>query len=243
MREDGPGSGDGSADLDIVRTVSLTSALEAQLERLITDGELLPGDRINENRLAVRFGTSRGPLREATRSLEAKGFLQSIRNRGVYVRRIGLDEALEIYDLRAALFGLAARLSCEKLTSLLLEHLSELVAQMAVAVDADDANAYHPLNLSFHKSLVAGSQNGTLMAEYTRFVKKMQLFDGWTPVREIGLGVANAEHREILQALQDNDAERAQTLGWAHIISARDRLLTYVSENGGLTSSDGAGRS
>jgi DNA-binding GntR family transcriptional regulator len=73
-------------DLTVVKTVSLTNALEKQIERLIVEGELAPGERLNEIQLANRFGTSRGPLREATRSLEAKGFVEVIRNRGVFVR-------------------------------------------------------------------------------------------------------------------------------------------------------------
>src|SRR3546814_7199089 len=64
-------------DLTVVKTVSLTNALEKQIERLIVEGELAPGERLNEIQLAGRFGTSRGPLREATRSLEAKGFVRS----------------------------------------------------------------------------------------------------------------------------------------------------------------------
>src|SRR5687768_3586195 len=80
------------------RAVSLTSALERELERLILSGELPPGDRINEIHLARRFGTSRGPIREATRSLEAKGLVQVVRNRGVFIRRLSIEEALEIYD-------------------------------------------------------------------------------------------------------------------------------------------------
>src|SRR3546814_1508739 len=93
-------------DLTVVKTVSLTNALEKQIERLIVEGELAPGERLNAIQLAGRFGTSRGPLREATRRLEAKGFVEVIRHRGVFVRQLSFEEALAVYDVRAALFGL-----------------------------------------------------------------------------------------------------------------------------------------
>src|SRR3546814_12008939 len=89
-------------DLTVVKTVSLTNALEKQIERLIVEGELAPGERLNEIQLAARFGTSRGPLREATRSLEARGFVGGIRNRGVFVRQLRGEEAPEGNDVPAA---------------------------------------------------------------------------------------------------------------------------------------------
>src|SRR3546814_1563212 len=89
-----------SDDLTILRTMSLTGALEREIERLILSGELAPGERINEIHLATRFGTSRGPIREAIRSLEAKGLVEAVRNRGVFIRRLTAEEAIEIYDVR-----------------------------------------------------------------------------------------------------------------------------------------------
>ena len=72
----------GTADhLRILQTVSLTTVLEREIEGLILSGELPPGDRINEIQLAKRFGTSRGPIREATRSLEGRGLVEVVRKR------------------------------------------------------------------------------------------------------------------------------------------------------------------
>src|SRR5918998_2968648 len=95
-----------SDHLRILQTVSLTTVLEREIESLILSGKLPPGERINEIQLAKRFGTSRGPVREATRSLEGKGLVEAVRNRGAFIRRLSVEEAVEIYDLRAALFGL-----------------------------------------------------------------------------------------------------------------------------------------
>lgn len=215
-------------DLDIVRTVSLTRALERQLMKLISEGELAPGERLNENQLAARFGTSRGPLREATRSLEAKGFVESIRNRGVFVRQLSVDEALEIYDVRAALFGLAGRLVSQRMTDALLARLTDLLDRMEAVAKGGDFDSYYPLNLEFHHTIVEASGNATLVGEYQRFVKKMHLFRAKSLVQGGGLAVSNREHAEMVAALASGDAERAFATHFRHVERAKHRLLAAI---------------
>src|SRR3546814_19497757 len=182
-------------DLTVVKTVSLTNALEKQIERLIVEGELAPGERLNEIQLAGRFGTSRGPLREATRSLEAKGFVEVIRNRGVFVRQLSVEEALEVYDVRAALFGLAGRLLAQKMNDELLAKLNRQLDVMEAAAAQSDFETYYPLNLEFHRTIVESTGNKMLLAEYLRFVKKMPLFRSKSLVPGGGLGVSNRERK------------------------------------------------
>ena len=90
--------------IDILRSHSLPMLLEQEIERVILGGELRPGDRINEKELALRFGISRGPVREALRSLELTGLVEQIPNRGVFVRQLTAAQADDIYEVRAALF-------------------------------------------------------------------------------------------------------------------------------------------
>lgn len=219
-------------DLTVVRTVSLTSALEQQLERLIVSGELAPGERLNEIQLAQRFGTSRGPLREATRSLAAKGFVEVVRNRGVFVRQLSIEDALEVYDLRAALLGLAGRLVAQKMTDALLAKLTAQVEAMEDAAKSEDFARYYPLNLEFHRTIVEASGNRILADEYHRFVKKMHLFRARSLVQGGGLAVSNREHREMLEALASGDVERAHATHWRHVEQAKARLLRALEETG-----------
>lgn len=215
-------------DLTVVKTVSLTNALEKQIERLIVEGELAPGERLNEIQLASRFGTSRGPLREATRSLEAKGFVEVIRNRGVFVRQLSIEEALEVYDVRAALFGLAGRLLAQKMTDDLLAKLNRQLDAMEAAAAKSDFETYYPLNLEFHRTIVESAGNKTLLAEYLRFVKKMHLFRAKSLVQGGGLAVSNREHREMVDALASGDVERAHATHWRHVERAKARLLAAL---------------
>lgn len=217
-------------DLTVVRTVSLTTALEQHLERLIVSGELAPGERLNEIQLAQRFGTSRGPLREATRSLAAKGYVEVVRNRGVFVRQLSIEEALEVYDLRAALLGLAGRLVAQKMTDALLAQLTTQVEAMEEAARSEDFGRYYPLNLEFHRTIVDASGNRALADEYQRFVKKMHLFRARSLVQGGGLAVSNREHREMLDALASGDVERAHATHWRHVERAKARLLRALDE-------------
>ena len=212
-------------DIRILRTVSLTSALEREIEALILSGELPPGDRINEIQLAKRFGTSRGPIREATRSLEGKGLVEVVRNRGVFIRRLTLEEAIEIYDLRCALFGLAGRLLAARMDDNMLDHLTALLQRMDEVAEERDFDSYYPLNLTFHNDIVERARNKTLAAEYRAMVKKLHLFRARSLVQGGGLAVSNREHREIVDALASGDVERAHAACWRHVERAKHRML------------------
>lgn len=222
---------DSTDDLAILKTSSLTSALEKQLERLIIDGELAPGERLNEFQLSARFGTSRGPLREATRSLEAKGFVEVIRNRGVFVRQVTVEEAIELYDIRGALFGLAGRIVSQRMTDELLAELTQLERQMEAAAKDADFDRYYPLNLAFHQTIIQATGSKTLIDEYQRFVKKLHLFRAKSLVQGGGLSVSNREHNEMLNALASGDPERAHATHWRHVERAKHRMLAAMTEN------------
>ncbi|NBX15433.1 MAG: GntR family transcriptional regulator, partial [Betaproteobacteria bacterium] len=80
----------------MLQTNSLTGAVQQEIERLINAGELGPGDKLTEAVMAERLGVSRGPVREAFRVLEEAGLVRLEKNRGVFVRQVPLEEALEI---------------------------------------------------------------------------------------------------------------------------------------------------
>ena len=216
------------SDLVLLRTSSLTGALERELEHLILTGELKPGERLNEIQLSTRFGTSRGPLREATRSLHAKGLVDIIRNRGVFVRSISTEEAAEIYEVRAAIFGLAGRLLTDRLTDEMLARLEDYLARMDVVAASRNFDAYYPINLAFHDYLVTSAGNRTLVREYKSFVDKLHLCRARGLVHAGGLAVSNREHRDMVDALASGNRDRAQEAFFRHVERSRLRFLSTV---------------
>ncbi len=201
-----------------------TGGLESALEHLILTGELKPGERLNEIQLAARFGTSRGPLREATRSLQGRGLVDVIRNRGVFVRALSVKEALEIYDVRAALFGLAGRLLVDRLDDAMLADLNAMLDRMDQIAAGRDFDHYYPENLRFHEYLMNATGNSTLQREYTSFVNKLQVFRARNLVQPGGLAVSNREHRAMVDALASGSRERAQEAFFRHVERAKLRV-------------------
>ena len=214
----------------LIKSRSLALLIEAEIERLIMAGDIAPGDRINENQLALRFGVSRGPIREALRSLEAGGLVELKPNRGVFVRSISLDEACDIYAVRAALFGLAGRLCAERLSREEVAELKQLVGAMEQAAKAKEFDAYYPLNLQLHEFIIDHSGNPVLASHYRDLVKMLHLFRTRSLVQGGGLAISNSEHREMVEAIAAREPERAHAAHFNHVMRARERL-THVESN------------
>jgi DNA-binding GntR family transcriptional regulator len=216
--------------LDILRTRSLSNVLEGEIERLILNGEIAPGRKINENQLALRFGTSRGPIREALRTLEGSGLVETIPNRGAFVRSMSVEEVREIYEVRAALFALAGRLLAERATPQVVTALDGFIQRMEQATQEHDFDRYYPLNLEFHAFILDACGNATLARQYRAFVQRLTLFRARSLVQGGGLNVSNREHREMVDAIRARDPDWAHEAHWRHVTNARNRLLAVVRE-------------
>lgn len=209
----------------------LPGSVEDQLEHLIMEGDLRPGERLHEIQLSTRFGISRGPLREATRSLQAKGLVEVIPNRGVFVRSVSPDEAVKIYDVRAAIFGLAGRLLTDVINDKMLATMYEFLEQMDEAAINGDFDEYYRHNLAFHDFLIRGAGNITLAEEYNRLVNKLHLCRARSLVKAGGLSVSNHEHREMVEAVASGDRERANSAFFRHVERSKTRFVSTIDES------------
>ncbi len=203
----------------------LAHGICAQLQQLIYSGEVAPGERLNEAALALRMGTSRGPIREAIRMLTGSGLVVAVPNRGVFVRQISVREMLEIYELRALLLGFAAQQAAEHITP--ADHLEfrQLLDGMDAACDAGDGQQYYTLNLRFHALLMAQSRNQRAQQAYDDHVKELHLYRRRYFDATLNMRRSNAEHRRIFEAMAAGAAERANKLAQAHVLQGRQRLL------------------
>lgn len=206
----------------------LAQGICEQLQQLIYSGELAPGGRLNEAALALRMGTSRGPIREAIRMLTGFGLVVAMRNRGVFVRRISVREMLEIYELRALLFGYAAQRAAEHLGQAERLEFEQLLAGMDAACDADDGQRYYQLNLRFHALLMAQCQNQRAQQAYEDHVKSLHLYRRTYFNATINMRRSNNEHRRIFEAVAAGAKERANKLAQAHVLQGRQRLLATL---------------
>lgn len=210
--------------LQLVQSNSLPTLVQIEIEQLILRGDLAIGQRVNESELAARFGTSRGPIREALRALEESRLVRSEKNRGVFVREISIAEADEIYDVREALDQLIGQRVAERATPEQLRDLEAVVAEMDDATAKQDIKCYHALNLKFHDLLVDFAGNGRLTEGYRLLTKGLLLFrlrglqDGG------GFAVSNTEHKAVVAAVATRDGARAGRLLRQHAAESRARM-------------------
>ena len=209
----------------LLQSSSLTSVVATELERMILDGELEPGAKLTEVALAARLGVSRGPLREAFRLLEEAGLVRTEKNRGVFVRAVPVDEAIEIFDMRAAMEELVGRRVAEKITPGEVRELRGVVEQMEQAVKAKDVDRYHRLNLQFHDRLVELAGNGKLTAIYRKLIKELSLFRRMNLADGKLMPVSAGEHRHIVKAIASGDAEAAGRALFDHVIESKERTI------------------
>jgi phosphonate utilization transcriptional regulator len=216
--------------LQLVQSNSLPALVQVEIEQLILRGELAIGQRVNESELASRFGTSRGPVREALRALEESRLVRSEKNRGVFVREISVGEADEIYDVREALDQLIGQRVAERATGQQRRELKAVVTEMDAATGKRDIKSYHALNLKFHDMLVDFAGNSRLTETYRLLTRGLLLFrlrglqDGG------GFAVSNNEHKAVVAAIEARDSARAGRLLRQHAVASRARMHKAAGE-------------
>ena len=198
--------------------------VQKELERMILAGDLPAGSKLNEATVADLLGVSRGPVREAFRALEESGLVRLEKNRGVYVRQISVDEADEIYELRAVLDEFVGRRVAQMSTPDVVRELRARVDQMEKAAAAADVDVYYQANLDFHDRLVELAGNAKLLFTYRRLVNELNLFRHTTLAQAGTLPVSTREHREIVDRIASGHAAAAGRALLDHVMASRDRM-------------------
>jgi phosphonate utilization transcriptional regulator len=211
--------------ITLLQTSSLSSVVQSELERMILSGELPPGEKLTEVALAARLGVSRGPLREAFRMLEEAGLVRTEKNRGVFVRDLPVEEAIEIFDLRAAMDELVGRRLAAGIAPAALKEIRGLVDQMEQAVKVRDTDAYHLLNLRFHDRLVELAGNRKLTDVYRKLIKELSLFRRLNLTDAGLMPVSVGQHRQIVKAIAAGDAEAAGRAMHEHVMESKERTI------------------
>ena len=198
----------------------------ARLQTAIVQGDLAPGAKLNEPELAKRFGTSRGPLREAIRGLEARRLVQLVPNVGARVVSLDTPQLLDLYETREALEGMAARLAAERMSRQAMQELRSLLDAHSRQIARDGEGYYQEEgDYDFHYRVVHGSGNSVLadvLLEDLYQLMRMYRFKF-----SVGHGrpeQALKEHYRLLEAIEQRDGELAELLMRRHIGAARHAL-------------------
>jgi DNA-binding GntR family transcriptional regulator len=208
----------------------LAAHIVERLKRRIESGAVKPGERLNEATLAESMGTSRGPIREAVRVLAGMGLVTPVPNRGVFVRKVSVAEMMEIYEMRALLFGFAVERAAEHLTPARRKVLATLLAQMQAAAKAGRGGRYYELNLRFHAALVEFANNRPAARAYADCVNELHLFRRPQFDYAAKMRRSNLEHRAIFDAVAAGRGAEARRLAEEHVRQGRQRLLESLDD-------------
>jgi DNA-binding GntR family transcriptional regulator len=182
------------------------------LRSAINSGVLAPGERLFANDLAKIMCFSRTPVREALRKLEAQDIIQLHPRGGLVVRRMTEQDLLEIYAIREALEGMAARFAAENMSSFDLAEIRNLISEMPLALERDDIKHFRSLILAVHHALARASRNNRLLKlidELQEIISKMRSSTMRVPGRA---AEALEVHRELLAALEKRDGAAAEDI-------------------------------
>lgn len=219
----------------IPRTRLVDKAVEV-LRRAILGGGLPPGSRLRQLALAEQLGISRTPLREALAKLELEGLVTLLPAGGVRVARLEPAEAIELYDLREVLDGLAARLAAGRAAAAALAALGDHQEAMRECLATQDAHAWFTHHVAFHEGIFEAAGNARLRNLAPIVQQSVQRFHRLLLTTPRRLHVAFEEHEAILRALAGRDAAEAERLARQHIANARlivARLVEEPSAEGG----------
>jgi DNA-binding GntR family transcriptional regulator len=200
-------------DASVKRKTLREQITDALISR-ITGGQLKPGDRLVEMRIAEEFGTSQAPVREALRALEAVGFVTTRVHRGTVVRDFSAAAFREIYVVRGALEEAATRLATPGLARD-LGPLQQSVDAMRAAAEARDLEALSAHSVRFHRLIVEAAGNALLLSMWlslqieTRTIISLQ-------VSGLDLMAIAETHQPLVDAIATGDAELACSLARAH---------------------------
>ncbi len=187
----------------------LSSKVYAALKEMIANHRFQPGARLNVEKISKELEVSRTPVWEAVRRLQQEGLLENIPYRGVFMVEMTLERALELYQVREALEGLAARLAASYGNEKGIEKMKEVLENQSRVIEKGDLLAYSRTDFEFHGLIHKMSHNSVLQEMLETLKAKMQPIT--MEVKPI-LPKLYEDHVEIVEAMESRDPEKSEKM-------------------------------
>ncbi len=216
-------------DLNDLRVPQIETSLRVQtinvLRQAILGFHFKPGERLVERVLCEKTGVSRTSIREALRQLEAEGLVRIIPNRGPIVAIPSLDEVAEIYELRAALEGLACRLIIERAGEEIINNLVSKFEALKHALHAEDASELSLAGSAFYDAFIEGCGNKPLY-DTAKAIQARVIYLRASAMQQAGRGANSvAEIERMVKAIQRRDPIEAQMVCEEHLRQAHSAAV------------------
>lgn len=209
-----------------MKNEDLASNAYQQMREAILQGEYEPGSPLFEVHLATKMGMSRTPVREALKVLARDGLVDVVPSRGYFVPRRSMDDLRELFELREALEGMAARYAAQRVTTAELAELEALCVRYA---GEQDWAQWAQVGTAFHNLLVRAARNDRLTAMLDSLkgqivLSRRSALQADSQRRDAAI----REHRAILDAVRSHDPDAAETAGREHVrLSYEATLSSY----------------
>lgn len=209
----------------------LVDEVTQTLRNAILNGRFLAGTRLRQADLAAQLAISRTPIREGLGRLQQEGLIELLPGGGVRVALLNLTEAVELYDLREVLDGLAARLAAHRAADGALGRIQKALGRMAQCLERKDPNQWFGAHVAFHDEILQASGNKRLQGLSAVVRLSIRHFHPLLLKTENRLEDAYREHRGIYEAIAAHDAEAAERFARAHIANAKDIVLKVMTQD------------
>jgi DNA-binding GntR family transcriptional regulator len=210
----------GSPIRDVYR--SMQDIVFETLRDEILAGDLQPGVLLNTLLLSKRLGVSRTPIREALNRLVSIGLVENIPHRGAFVRKLSVEEVLEVYYIRAALAGVCARLATKRISDAQKKQLAALCDEMEKP--SEDHRAMLRRNFQFHNIIFQAAQSPRIESLALQYYHQSEQFRALSLELPGRVEEACREHRGILKAILDGDQEAAEQNSREHQLNTARRI-------------------
>jgi DNA-binding GntR family transcriptional regulator len=215
-------------------------AIVSEIRHQILSGQLLPGDRLVQNDLAIRFSVSRTPIREALSELKQEGLVDFSSYKGASVAKVSIENLVDIYTVRIALESHASFLSTQNSNDKLIKELSEKMEQMGKAFRENDFEQLVKSHNEFHLTVYRSAETPLLYELILRYMALCNVYQRMS--FKIGRGANDPikEHYDIIHIMQYREADAVAALMRSHLGQTMNELKTALM-SGSVDQASGVG--
>lgn len=208
---------------------SLGSKIFILLRDRILNESYKCGDKLNELTLAKELKISRTPIREALKQLELEGLVESIPNKGVYVKGFSPRDIDDMFEIRLSLEGLAVSFAIDRMDEVHLAKIKEVFELLEFYTTKGDFDKVNDFNILFHESIYQATQS----TYFEQILKDIHYYVSVTSRHSIArperLESSLIEHRAILEAIIDGDKDEATERIQRHIRKTQMLVRKYYA--------------
>jgi DNA-binding GntR family transcriptional regulator len=214
--------------MNVPMPLSIAEKLKQLLEQEILTLKLKPGERLDETKLAERYGTSRTPVREALRHLAAEGFVSLRTHRGAIVAGLSISELVDMFEMMAVYEGVCARLAATRATPEEMEQILGAHETCRAAAKENDFERYYQGNAHFHETLYCASHNCHLIKQTVTTRNRLGAYRRFQLRRNNRLPESYQEHEAVIAAMRRGDAEAADRAMREHITGQAAHITSLI---------------